>query len=602
MLRFFLFLLMALFGSNAFAAYAMALGYTPKYPADFTHFDYANPDAPKRGHLVLPALGSYDKFNPFTLKGSVVEGMGLNMGGFVFAEASLMFESLMIQSDDEPFSKYGLLADDIELAPDQLSVTFHLNKLARFSNGDPVTASDVKYSFETLRGKTTSPIFRSYWADVKKIVVLDRQRVRFEFAKKNSELHLIIGELPVFSPKWAGAKPFDKVVMEPPIASGPYLIEKYDLGKFITYKRNPNYWATNLPSRRGMFNFDRVTFRYYRDSSVLLEAFKAGEFDINFENTARKWARSYVGKRFSNGELVKREFPQQNGAGMVGFFFNLRRPLFADVRVRQAIGLAYDFEWLNRRIFYNRYKRSYSYFSNSELAAIGMPSAEELEILDPLKAKLRPEVFGPAPIPPSTLPPDSLRQNLRIAKALLAQAGWTYRDGALRNKDGTPFKFEFLIASPSYETVLAPFARNLEKLGIEMTYRPIDPALAQKRLDNFDFDMTVGLEGGSPSPGNELYGEFGSQAAKEPGSENISGISDPAVDALIDRIVKSHSRADLVNATRALDRVLLQGYYCVPNYYSDKYFVAYRNTLAYPSVLPKQYVPLYWEFSTWWEK
>jgi microcin C transport system substrate-binding protein len=589
-------------GGNAYAAHAMALGYTPKYPAGFTHFDYTNPDAPKRGQVTFAALGSYDKFNPFTLKGTVAAGMGQGGNGFVFTESSLMFESLMTHSEDEPFSMYGLLAEDMELAPDQLSISFRLNPAARFSNGDAVTAADVKYSFDTLMSKAVSPVFRSYWADVKAVVVVDERNVRFEFVKTNSELHLIIGQMPVISPKWAAGRPLDKLALELPIGSGPYTVEKFDLGKYVTYKRNPNYWAINHPTRRGMFNFDRVTYRYYKDDLVRLEAFKAGEFDVNFENNIKNWVRGYIGPRFSSGELIKQEFTHKNGAGLQGFVFNLRRPMFQDIRVRKAIGLALDFEWLNRQLYFDRLKRSYSYFTNSELAATGMPSPEELEILEPLRAKLRPEVFGPAPIPPSTAPPGSLRQNLRQAQALLAEAGWTYRDGALRNQKGEAFQFEFLIAQKSSERVVAPFARNLEKIGITLKYRVVDPALAQKRIDDFDFDMVTQIKGGSNSPGNELYGDFSSKAAQEKGSENNGGIADPAVDALIDRVVKSTSRADLVAASRALDRVLLHGYYCVPNYFNEKHFIAYRTTLAYPAVLPRQYAASAWVMTMWWQK
>jgi microcin C transport system substrate-binding protein len=590
------------YSGSAFGAHALALGYTPKYPASFTHFDYVNPDAPKQGQITFPALGSFDKFNPFTLKGTAVAGLGQGGSGFVFSQLSLVFESLTAQSEDEPFSAYGLLAEDMELAPDQLSITFRLNRAARFSNGYPVTANDVKYSFETLVSKAASPVFRSYWADIKQAVVVDERTIRFEFKKKNSELHMIIGQLPVFSPTWAGGKPFDKLALKLPVGSGPYLVERYDLGKYVTYKRNPNYWAANVPSRRGMFNFDRVTFRYYKDDAIRLEAFKAGEFDVNIENSIRNWVRGYIGKRFSSGELVKQEFQHKNGTGMQGFVFNLRRPIFQDIRVRQAIGLALDFEWLNRQIFFDRLKRSYSYFTNSDLAATDMPGPEELDILDPLRDKLRPEVFGPAPVPPSTKELSSLRDNLRTAKKLLADAGWTFRDGALRNDRGEPFEFEFLIVQKSSERVVAPFARNLEKLGITLRYRVIDAALAQKRLDEFDFDMVTQIKGGSTSPGNELYGEFSSRAAKEPGSENYGGVADPAVDALIDRVIKSTSRVDLIAASRALDRVLLHGYYCVPNYYNEKHFVAYRNTLGYPSVLPKQYSAFAWVMTIWWQK
>ena len=346
----------------------MALGYTPAYPPGFDHFAYVNPDAPKGGDLNLSAVGSFDSLNPFTLKGQSAGGLG-----------DLMFETLMTPSLDEPFSQYGLLADDARLAPDGMSITFHINPKARFYDGTPVTADDVKFSFDTLREKG-HPQYRFYWADIKRAVVLDRLDVRFEFARINPELHMIVGQIPIFSRAWVGQRDFDKMALQQPITSGPYRIEKYELGKYITFVRNPDYWARDLNVRRGMYNFDRVTFKYYRDFTVVLEGFKAHEFDFNVEYNSKTWARDYVGAKFRGGKIIKTELPHHNDAGMQGFVFNLRRSLFQDIRVRRALSLALDFEWSNRKLFYNQYKRCDSYFSNSELASSGIPSGAELKL------------------------------------------------------------------------------------------------------------------------------------------------------------------------------------------------------------------------------
>ncbi|MGB6055095.1 MAG: extracellular solute-binding protein, partial [Burkholderiaceae bacterium] len=372
---------------RAFAAHAFALYDTPKYPAGFSHFDYVNPDAPKGGELYLAnpdRRTSFDKFNPFSLKGVAAAGV-----------AALMFETLAVGSMDETATMYGLLADDMELAPDRLSMTFRLNPKARFSNGDPVLADDVKYSFDTLMAKG-APQFKSIFADVRQCVVTGERTVRFDFKSKNHELPLIVGGVPVFSRKWAAGVSFDNIQLQQPIASGPYLIEQYDLGRSISYRRDPNYWGDAVPARRGTFNFGRIVYRFYKDDVARLEAFKAGEFDLVVEYSAKNWARNYNGPKFRSGEIVKRELAHSNGAGMQGFVMNLRRDQFKDIRVRQALGLALDFEWMNRQLFYHQYKRIYSFFNNSDMAATGLPSAAELQLLEPLKARLDPAVFGPA--------------------------------------------------------------------------------------------------------------------------------------------------------------------------------------------------------------
>ncbi|MBS0308699.1 MAG: ABC transporter substrate-binding protein [Proteobacteria bacterium] len=578
-------------GQFAFAAHAFALHGAPKYPPGFTHFDYVNPDAPKRGQLSLSALGNFEKLNPFTLKGIVAGGL-----------ESLMFETLTVSSEDEAATAYGALAEDIEVGKDRLSVTFRLNPAARFSNGDPVTASDVKYSFDTLIGKLAHPRFRQYYADVRRAVEVDARTVRFEFKRVNPELPLIMGQLPVFSKKWGGGKPFDQIVTDAPIASGPYLIDRYETGRFIIYKRNPNWWAQKLPVRRGMYNFDRISVRYYKDELARMEAFKAGEFDFLYENSSKNWVRSHKGPQWDRGDIVKKLFPHQNNSGMQGFVYNTRRAKFADVRVRKALALAMDFEWMNKQLFFDAYTRSNSFFTNSELAATGKPDAAELKLLEPLRSKLDPAVFDEVPQPPTTTPPHSLRDNLRQARALLAAAGWTYRDGALRNAKGEPFEFEMMLATRTFERVAAPFARNLEKLGITMRYRVVDPALMQKRADSFDFDATIDWFLTGQSPGNELYSWFHSRSLNEEGSDNRAGVHDPAVDALIDAIVQAETREQLVAACRALDRVLRVGWYFTPHFHSRTHRVSYRNKFGIPVVLPKYYTAESWATRMWWSK
>jgi microcin C transport system substrate-binding protein len=575
------------------AAWAgQALGYQPKYHDGFSHFDYVNPAAPKGGELSIGGQGSFDSLNPFLLKGMAADGV-----------SELMFETLMEGSLDEPFSQYGLLADDVKLSPDRLSVTYHINPAARFSDGKPVTAYDVKFSFDTLKGKQAHPRFRFYWNDIKSAAVIDDRTVRFDFARVNPELHMIVGQIPIFSRAWVGNKPFDQVALDTPIGSGPYLIDHYTLGNSITFVRNPDYWARNLGVRRGMYNFDHVTFKYYRDDTVMLEALKAGEFSFAFENNSKQWALDYVGPKFDQGLIIKHEFRHHNNAGIQGFAFNMRRPLFADRRVRKAIGLAMDFEWANRNLFYNQYTRCNSYFSNSELAATGLPAGRELAFLEPFRAQLPESVFTEVWEPATTRPPHSLRENLKQAKALLEASGWRYRDGALRNSRGEPMEFEITLAQKAFERIVAPYARNLAKLGIEVRYRTVDAALYQRKTDTFDFDMVVHVYPESQSPGNELVGMFHSSAAGQEGSNNVVGIKNPVVDALVEKVIYSPDRASLVTAVHALDRVLLHEEYMVPNWYINSHRVAYWDRFDYPETLPLYYPnPISWAIGTWWEK
>ncbi|SFT70956.1 extracellular solute-binding protein [Paraburkholderia aspalathi] len=581
------------------AVYAIAQYGEPKYPADFKHFDYVNPDAPKGGTLVLAnpsRLTSFDKFNPFTLRGNPAPGV------------DLMFESLTIGSSDEVASAYGLLADDIKIAPDGLSATFHINPRARFSNGDPVTADDVKFSLDTLKSPQAAPQFASIFGEITRAVVVDPHTIRFEFHQRNRELPLLAGSMPVFSHKW-GLKPdgsriaFDQLAFEKPIASGPYLIDQYENGRTIAYRRDPNYWGATLPVRVGMNNFDRIVYKLYSDSTARLEAFKAGEYDALVEYIARNWVRRDVGKKFDSGELIKREFPQHNGIGMQGFVLNTRRPLFQDVRVRKALDLALDFQWLNRQLFFNQYTRIDSFFANTELQAKGTPSPGELALLDPWRAKLDPAVFGLPPKQPDTDPPGSLRANLLQARALLQQAGWTYRDGALRNAKGEPFQFEILDDSGSsaqFEPIVATPIRNLQKLGITATFRASDFAVYQKRLDAFDFDATTIRMADVQVPGSEQIDRFGSKAADTNGSDNVIGVKSPAVDAILSALVHAQTREQLIDATHALDRVLMHGYYVIPQWYSASHRVAFKRGLAWPKTLPLYYGAEGWITSMWW--
>jgi len=573
------------------ARYAMALGYQPRYPRGFDHFDYVNPDAPRGGHVTLSAFGTYDSLNPYLLKSLSAAGL-----------EQLVFEPLMVRSKDEPFSMYGLLADDIQVADDGMSVTFHLNPDARFSNGDPVLARDVKASFDLLTGPNAHPQYRLYWQDIKRAVVVGKRTVRFEFARRNPELHLIAAELPVFSHKWIGDRPFNKVTNERPIASGPYTIEKYSFGKSITYKRNPDYWANDLNVRKGTYNFKRITYEYYRDLTVAFEAFKAGEFDFHVENHSKRWAREYDGPAFRSGKIVRRKLPHGNDEGIQGFLFNLRKPLFRDRRVRRAINLAFDFPWSNHHLFYGQYERCYSYFSNSELAARdGPPKGEVRAILDKHRDVVPDGVFGPTVRPPTTSPPHTLRENLVQAHKLLREAGWKIDDnGVLRNKDGRPFRFDFLLAQEGFERILAPFFRNLERLGIQPRYRTVDTSLYQQQMRSFNFDMAVMRYTQSQSPGNELRSMFHSEAANREGSLNYAGISDPAVDALIDEVIYARDRDHLVAAARALDRVLMYGQYMVPNWFIDYHRVAYRDRFGIPDTLPKFYQADDWMLESWW--
>ncbi|WBY02060.1 extracellular solute-binding protein [Ramlibacter tataouinensis] len=592
-MRDWLVLLACMAAAPSWAAHAYAQFGDIKYPPDFSHFAYVDPKAPKGGEIrMVPPTRptNFDKFNPFTLKGTEPYGM-----------AALMFDSLLTGNFDEPTTAYGLLAEDVDVAPNRLSATFRLRREARFHDGKPVLAADVVHSFRTLISEQAAPQYRTIYQEVRRAVEVDARTVRFDFASPNRELPLIVGGMPVFSRDWGKGKPFDQVVMEVPIASGPYRIANPQLGRDVTYARDPGYWARDLPVRRGQFNFDRVSFKIYLDETARFEGLKSGEFDFMREFTSRNWARQYKGKQFDSGELKKATFENRNPGDFQGYVFNIRKPKFQDIRVRRALGLAMDFEWMNRQLFYGLYKRVQGYFPNSDFHAEGLPQPDELALLEPLRDKLRPEVFGPAPVPPSTAPPGSLRDNLRQAQRLLAEAGWTYRDGALRNAQGEPFVIEFLNDQPSIVRIVAPFEQALAKLGIRFVYRQVDFSLSKERMDRFDFELTTRRIPGMLAPGAELLEYFGSNAAKTNGSANYWGIADPAVDALLQKVVQATTRPELSAAMRALDRVLSHGHYSIPQYYSGAFFIGYRaQRFVLPPVVPPYYEADTWALATWW--
>lgn len=588
----FLLLCFCLVATSGWAAHGISLDGQVKYPRGFGHFDYASEKAVKGGTLVLHDIGSFDKLNPFTLKGEAPLGL-----------ETLVFEPLAVASLDEPFSQYGLLAADIEVALDQRSVTFTLDPRAAFSTGDPVRAEDVAFTLETLKSDKAHPFMNYYYQDIARAEILAPDRVRLHFAKVNRELHMIAGQMRILSKRFYQEHGFaansDKD-LEPPLASGPYVVTKVDLGKSITYQRNPRYWAVDHPTRRGMYNYEEIVVKYYKDQTVALEAFKAGEFDFISINIAKQWAKDMEGKRFADGTLIKKTFPHANNAGMQGFVMNTRRSLFTDVRVRQALGLALDFEWINASLFHSQYTRSNSFFSNSPLAATGLPQGLELRYLEPYRQDLPGEVFT-LPLSPPTTSTQGIRKNLMRAKTLLAEAGWRIVEGRLVNERGERFAFDILLASPAFERVMAAYVDNLQKLGITAEYRVVDQALYGERLKTFDFDMIVATYGQSQSPGNEQRNFWHSSSADRPGSQNYAGISSPVVDALIDKIIYATSREELIAGCRALDRVLWYGYYLVPNWYLPTHRLGYRDIFLSPDILPLYYDPMQL-LLTWWIK
>lgn len=568
------------------ATHGIAMHGDLKYAADFPHFDYTNPDAPKGGEVRLSGFGTFDSFNPFIIKGTDADGIGM------------IYDSLTEKSRDEPFSEYGRLAKAIYLPEDRSWIEFELREEARFSDGEPVQAEDVVYTFQLLR-EQGAPFYRAYYAGITDIRALGPTRVRFEFsAGNNPELPLIVGEVPILPKHYWRDRDFSSPSLDIPIGSGPYIVESFDAGRSVSYKRNPDYWGRDLPVNRGRNNFDRITYDYYRDNTVALEAFKAGEYDFRQEYSSKDWATGYTGSPFDEGRIIKRSLPDENPVGMQAFIMNTRRPEFSDARVRQALAYAFDFEWTNKNLFYGAYTRSDSFFSNSEMAANQLPTTEELKILEPIRDQVPPEVFTEVYHPPTTNGDGRIRGQLRKALRLLREAGWELDNGVLKDKQGNTFDFEILLVQKNFERVVAPMIKNLERMGISAHIRIVDVSQYVNRVRQFEFDMIVSSFGQSNSPGNEQREYWHSEAANQPGSRNYIGIENPAVDYLVEKIIQAPDRKQLVLGCRALDRVLQWNHYVIPQYHIAAYRIAYWNKFAMPETPPRYDLG----FDTWWIK
>ncbi len=579
----------------AWADHAYALWGQPKYAADFRHFGYVNPQAPKGGELRLVSnlrVSTFDKYNPFTIKGTAPAYL-----------SNLMFDTLLVGSMDETATGYGLLAEDVTVASDGLSASFRLRQEARFHDGKPVLAHDVKHSYETLIGPHTSPAYKTLLAEVAGCEVLDERTVRFTFRAPNRELPLTVGGLPIFSRAWGGGKPFNEVVMDTPIGSGPYKIGPVRFGKDIVYVRDPDYWAQDLPVRRGTANFDRISVKIYRDNTAKLEALKAGEFDLMRFFSAGDWARRVDGRKFRSGELVKGEFEHKLPTGFQSYVLNVRHPFLQDVRVREALGLAMDYEWMNRQMFYGAYQRVNGIFGNTVCETRGLPSAAELTLMQPFADVLPPAAFGAMTTPPRTDGDSSLRQNLRKAKALLASAGWTVQDGVLRNSHGQAMVLEYLDSGDAGQRTVAPWQRNLQKLGITLNFRAVDFALYQQRLQKFDFDITSIAYQGTNNPGQEFADLFGSAAADQEDSGNFPGVKSKAVDAFIKAMVSAKTEQELLPACHALERAIAHGHYLIPQWSANTHRMAFNQwRLAHPQVIPPYSSGEGWVMDTWWAR
>lgn len=556
------------------AHHALSLFGSPKYGYGFEHFDYVNPNAPKGGEVRVAAYGSFDSFNPYILKGTPA------------AELEVVYDTLTVSSMDEPGSQYALLAKFVSYPDDYSSVTFTLDERARFHDGKPVTAADVVWSFNILTAN--HPFYRSYYADVDTVTALSDTVVEFRFRTSgNRELPQIVGQLVVL-PKhyWtSGGRDVTKTTLDPPLGSGPYIVDKFEAGRYVTYRRNPDYWARNLNVSIGKNNFDRIRYDYFSDFTVAFEAFKAGELHFRNENNSKNWATGYDTPAVRDGRLIMAMTANGQAQGMQGFVFNTRLDKFKDLRLRQAFNHAYDFEWANNTLFYGQYVRTDSYFDNSELAASGLPSPEELKLLEPLRDRIPASVFSKAFANPVNPDQNAVRQNLKTAKKLLEEAGWKVRDGKLQ-KDGQPLEVEFLLVQPAFERIVAPFVRNLERLGITANIRTIDPTQYLNRVMAHDFDIIVHSFAQSLSPGNEQRSFWGSESADRQGGRNLIGIKDPAVDELVEHVIFAPDRAAQITATRALDRVLLAHYFVVPHWHIPTHRLAYWNSISRPDKLP----------------
>ncbi len=561
-----------------------------KYPADFKNFDYVNPDAPKAGKMSMIGTAgviTFDTFNPFILKGDPAQGV-----------AALMFDSLMTRAFDEPDAVYGLVASGAHVAEDRLSVTFKLRPEAKFSDGTPVTAEDVAFSFETLKNKG-HPLYRSQLRDVVSAEAKDPHTIIYKFqGELTRDLPATVAGLPILSKAYYTTNDFTKTTLDPPLGSGPYKIKKYKQGTFVAFERREDYWGKDLPVNRGRFNFDELRYEYYRDRTAELEALKAGTFDLREEFTSVDWATAYNIQAVKDKRLLLLTIPDDRPSGAQGFFLNLRKEKFSNPKVREAIGLAFDFEWSNKNLFYQLYERTSSYFENSEMKANGLPSKEELALLEPFRDQLPESVFSePAVTPPVSNGSGSDRKLLRKAVKLLTDAGWTKKGRQLVNAKGETLDIEILTFSPSFERIIGPYVKNLKLLGINATLRRVDPAQYQRRVKNFEFDVTTQRYSMSLLPGVELRNFMGSKSAKTEGSYNLAGIASPVVDALIEKVMAAKSRPDLITATRALDRVLRAGHYWVPHWYKPRHNLAFWDIFGRPAKKPNYARGV---IDTWW--
>ena len=578
------------FGSNLTASaesikpvHAIAMHGEPKYGPDFQHFDYANPHASKGGVLRSAARGTFDSFNAYIAIGNPT-GTG-------------SIETLLTSSDDEPFTEYGLIAESIEVPEDRSWVIFNLRPEAHWHDGMPITAEDVAWSFNTLTTKG-HPRYRHYYSSVEGVQVVNEHRIKFTFSEiENRELPLIVGQLPILPKHYWEERDFEKTTLEPPLGSGPYRIKDFEPGRYIVLERVEDYWGADLPVKRGLHNFDILRTAFYRDDTAIRLALKSGDIDIRQENQAKAWAVDYDVPAVENGWLKKELIKHQLSTGMQGFVMNTRRAQFSNPKVRKALSYAFDFEWTNKQLFYGQYERTESYFSNSELASTGLPEGEELKILNRYRHRLPPDVFTKSYRAPKTDGSGRSRQNLKIARELLAQAGWKVQDLKLiHEKTGERMSFEILLVSQAFERIVIPFTENLKRLGIEARVRLVDQSQYLNRIRAQDFDMIVGGWGQSASPGNEQRGYWGSYAAGQPGSSNYAGIEDPVIDELIELVIQAPDRESLVIRTRALDRVLLSGYYVIPNWHIQGDRILYWEKFSRPKLPTRRGVL----FDRWW--
>jgi microcin C transport system substrate-binding protein len=570
----------------AIPAPAIAMHGEPKYGVDFDHFDYVDPEAPKGGTVRHGAIGTFDTLNPFIVRGRAALGTGY------------VFDSLMQRSWDEPFALYGLIAESVTVPKDRSWVEFTLRPQARWHDGRPVTPDDVLFSWRVLRDHGR-PNYRTYHRKVRSAERTGERGVRFIFdAPDDREMPLIMGLMPILPAHYWQGREFDRTTLEPPPGSGPYRIAAVDPGRSIDYERVADWWAADLPVSRGLYNFDRIRFDYYRDDTVALEAFKAHAYDFRRETDPTKWATGYDFPAARDGRVTVEQLPHGRPEPMRPFIFNTRRGPFADRRVREALGYAFDFDWINRTLFHGAWRRTASYYPNSELAATGLPDAAEQAVLEPWRTDLPVEVFTRPYQPPGagTSGPAGLRAKLRAATAKLTEAGWTVQGGRMTEAAGRPLAFEILLIDPADERVALEWARVLDRLGVTANVRTVDSAQYQARLEQFDFDVTLNRWASTLSPGNEQVYYWSSAAADQPGSRNYAGIRNPAVDALAAGLAGAESRADLVTRVRALDRALLWGHYVVPLYYLEGDRVAYWAPLKRPAVIPVYGLM----FDAWW--